>query len=433
MKYLTAQFARISLISIFIAAIAIGLAYNLLTHLKPISSPASAPSLKELVPDFFRKGLNKSDIPSVPRSNIQLPLFTGGYQSEEERVVGLVEKATPSVVSIVLTKQLPVYEQSRTNPFGDPSLCQFFGEEFCKDFATPQLKQKGTQEQEVGAGSGFFVGQNGLIMTNKHVVERDDVSYTVVTNEGKKYPAKILARDPVNDLSLVKIEGSGFPTLVLGDSSQVKLGQTVIAIGNALGEFRNTVSKGIISGLSRSITAQGAVSGPEQLSGLIQTDAAINPGNSGGPLLNLQGDVIGINTAVAGGAQNIGFALPVNLGKHVLEQYQTKGKISYPFLGVRFMIITEEYAKQQNLPVTYGALIIRGQTPQDLAIVPGSPADMAGLKENDIILEVNGQKIITDNPLDKITASFKVGDEITLKVYSRGQEKTVQIALGERS
>lgn len=433
MKYISAQFFRFSLIGMLIAAITVGLTYNLLTHLKPLSSSIPAPSLKELVPDFLKRGFNENTTPSTPHSSIGLPLFTGGYQSEEERAVGLVEKATPSVVSIVLTKQLPVYEQSRTNPFQDPSLCQFFGEEFCQDFSAPQLKQKGTQERQVGAGSGFFVGQRGLIMTNKHVVERDDVSYTAVTNDGKKYPAKVLARDPVNDLALVKIEGSGFPTLVLGDSSQVKLGQTVVAIGNALGEFRNTVSKGIISGLSRSITANGALSGPEELSGLIQTDAAINPGNSGGPLLSLTGDVIGINTAVAGGAQNIGFALPVNLGKRVLEQYQTKGKISYPFLGVRFMTITEEYAKDQNLTVTYGALVIRGETPQDLAIVPGSPADKAGLKENDIILEVNGQKITIENPLNRVTASFKVGDKISLKVYSKGQEKTVEVALGERS
>lgn len=432
MKYFTTQLARISLISILIAVAAVGLTYNLLTHLKPLS-PSSAPSLKELVPDFLKEGFRSNNKPTAPRSNVQTPLFSGGYQSEEERVTGLVQKATPSVVSIVLTKQLPVYERSRVNPFQDPYICQFFGEEFCQDFSVPQLKQKGIEEQQVGAGSGFFVGQNGLIMTNKHVVERDDVSYTVVTNEGKKYPAKVVARDPVNDLALVKIEGSSFPTLALGDSSQVLLGQTVVAIGNALGEFRNTVSKGIVSGLSRSITANGALSGPEQLSGLIQTDAAINPGNSGGPLLNLLGDIIGINIAVAGGAQNIGFALPVNLGKRVLEQYQTKGKISYPFLGVRYMIITEEYAREQNVSVDHGALIIRGETPQDLAVIPGSPADMAGLKENDIILEVNGQKITADNPLDRITASFKVGDKINLNVYSKGQEKIVEVILGERS
>ncbi|MBI3335458.1 MAG: trypsin-like peptidase domain-containing protein [Candidatus Portnoybacteria bacterium] len=432
MNFLTTRILRISFITILIAAIALGLTYSLITNLKPASNQSS---IRQLLPGFLKSSPRAKE-KEAPSAQIQIPpLFGASPQSEEERVIALVEKSTPSVVSIVLTKELPVYEQYRKNPFQDPFICQFFGPEFCggDNFSIPQLRQKGTQEQQVGAGSGFFVSAGGLIVTNKHVVERDDVSYTVVTNDGKKYSAKVVARDPVNDLALVNIEGKGFPVLPLGNSSEVKLGQSVVAIGNALGEFRNTVSKGIISGLSRSITAQGAFSGPEQLSGLIQTDAAINPGNSGGPLLNLKGEVIGIDTAIAGGAQNIGFALPINLGKRVLDQYQTKGKISYPFLGVRYMIITEEFAKQSNLPVSYGALVIRGDTAQDLAVVPGSPADKAGLLENDIILEMNGEKITIDNPLDRLITTLKVGDEITLKVYSKGKERMVKVELGERS
>lgn len=401
---------RITLVSILLVALVLGLAYSLATNLKLGNQPSGTPT----------------------SSSTGLPLSVQAG-SEEEQVVNLVQKATPSVVSIVLTKELPVYEQYYGNPFNDPFACEFFGEDFCNDTRVPQLRQRGTQEQQVGAGSGFFVKENGLILSNKHVVERDDVSYTVITNDGKKYPAKVLARDPAHDLALVKIEGSGFPVLPLGDSNQVNLGQTVIAIGNALGQFSNTVSKGIVSGLSRSITAQGSSSGPENLSGLIQTDAAINPGNSGGPLLNLRGQVIGINTAVAGGAQSIGFALPVSLGTRVVQQYETQGKISYPFLGVRYMIVTPEYAKAQNLGVNYGALIIRGETSQDLAVVPGSPADKAGLQENDIILEINGKKIDQQNSLDAIITSMKVGDQVAVKIYTQGQTKTVSVTLAERT
>lgn len=416
---------RVTFISILLLLLLAGLTYSLVSNLKVASG---APAL-----NGFWSNLFGTSAPATSPSTQTSPLATLPAGSEEEQVMNLVQRSTPAVASIVLTQQLPVYERYHGNPFNDPSICQFFGQDFCDNFSVPQTRQNGTQEQQVGAGSGFFVQSNGLILTNKHVAERDDVSYTVVTNDGKKYPAKILARDPVNDLALVKIDGSGFPVLPLGDSGQVKLGQTVIAIGNALGEFSNTVSKGIISGLSRSITAQGGVSGPENLNGLIQTDAAINPGNSGGPLLNLRGEVIGINTAVAGGAQNIGFALPINLGKGVVQQYAKSGKISYPFLGVRYMLITPEFAKQQNLGVDYGALIIRGQTAQDLAVVPGSPADKAGLRENDIILEVNGQKITPDNTLDKLIIGMKVGDKVNMKIYSQGQTKNVTVTLGERS
>jgi len=415
---------RITLFSLLAIAIAFGLTYSLITNIKLGSA---GPSFKQLFPNVFKEAPTPSNTFALP------PFSSGAGASEEDEVVNVVSQSTPAVVSIVLTKQLPVYEQYQGDPFSDPFICQFMGQDFCQNFNAPQVRQKGTQEQQVGAGSGFFIRADGLIITNKHVVERDDVSYTVVSNDGKKYPAKVLARDPVNDLALVKITGSGFPVLSLGDSSQTKLGQTVVAIGNALGQFSNTVSKGIISGLSRSISAQGALSGPENLTGLIQTDAAINPGNSGGPLLNLRGKVIGINTAVAGGAQNIGFALPINLGKRVLDQYQSQGKISYPFLGVRYLVITPEFVKQQNLSVDYGALVVRGQTPQELAVTPGSPADKAGLRENDIILEFNGQKVTVDNPLDRLITGAKVGDQVNLKVYSQGQTKSVSVTLGERS
>lgn len=248
--------------------------------------------------------------------------------SEEQAVVEVVRKAAPAVVSIVATKDLPIIEQRLIDPFGglldDPFFRQFFGDDF--DFRVPQYEQKGTQKTEVSSGSGFLISSDGLILTNKHVIDIAGAEFTVILNDGRKLPVQILAKDPVLDLAIMKIDGADFSFLSLGDSDNLQIGQTVIAIGNALGEFRNTVSKGVISGLSRSIVASSA-RGSEKLDRVIQTDAAINRGNSGGPLLNLKGEVIGVNTAVAVGAQNIGFALPINQAKRDVEEVRLHGRI----------------------------------------------------------------------------------------------------------
>jgi serine protease Do len=265
------------------------------------------------------------------------------------------------------------------------------------------------------------------------VVQDTQADYTVLTNDGQKYPAKVLALDPVQDLAIIKIDKNNLPTLKFGDSDKIEIGQTIIVIGNALGEFRNTVSVGVISGLQRSITASDSFgTAAEQLDNVIQTDAAINPGNSGGPLLNINGEVIGINVAMAQGAQNIAFALPINKAKRDIDQVQKQGKITTPFLGIRYTIITPQLQQQNNLSVDYGALIAGGQTQSEPAITPGSPAASAGLVENDIILEADGQKITTDNPLSQIIQNHNVGDTITLKVLHNGQEKTINVVLGER-
>lgn len=215
-------------------------------------------------------------------------------------------------------------------------------------------------------------------------------------------------------------------------SSLLKVGQKVIAIGNALGEFSNTVSTGVISGLSRSIVASGGSSGSEELTDVIQTDASINPGNSGGPLLDISGKAIGINTAIATGAQNIGFAIPINEVKTVVDSVREFGKIVRPWLGVRYVQINKTIKEENGLAVDYGALISRGEKISDLAVIPGSPADKAGLFENDIILEVNGTKIDEKNPLNRTIAKFKSNDEITLKVLSKGKEREVKVKLEER-
>lgn len=353
--------------------------------------------------------------------------------SSNERVVDVVEKVSPAVVSVIVTKDLPVIERyyEEYNPFGgDDFFRRFFGNGF--DFQVPRYRQKGTEERQVGGGTGFIVSEDGLILTNKHVVSDKEAEYTVLTNDGEKIPAKVLDRDPVHDIAVLKIDKTGLPVVELGNSDNLKIGQQVIAIGNALGEFRNTVSTGVVSGLQRSITAQGGAGELEQLSNLIQTDAAINQGNSGGPLLNLQGKAIGINVAMAQGAQNIGFALPISRAEKDIQQVKDKGKISYPFLGVRYIMIDSKLQERNNLQVDYGALIVRGESRSDLAVIPGSPADKANLVENDIILEINGEKVTQDKPLSELIQKYNIGDKITLKVLHKGEEKTVEVALGER-
>lgn len=238
--------------------------------------------------------------------------------SDEEKIVRIVSDMLPSVVSIVATKDLPVVEQCFINPFGDdPFLKEFFGEVRIPSVCQSEGK---TEKRKVGSGSGFIVSRDGLIVTNRHVVQDTNAEYSVILNDGKKLPATILVRHAAYDLAIAKIKSDEqFHPVSLGNSDTLRSGQRVIAIGNALGEFQNTVSLGVISGLRRSIMASTQGDKTEELTNLIQTDAAINPGNSGGPLLDLTGKAIGVNTALAQGAQNIGFALPINLVKEILK------------------------------------------------------------------------------------------------------------------
>ncbi len=328
--------------------------------------------------------------------------------AEDSAIIDVVKKASPAVVSIIISKDL-----SKLN---DP---------FSQFSQAPNV-------QQIGAGSGFFVAADGLILTNAHVVSDEQASYTVLTSDGKRYDAKVLVRDAVNDLAIVKVEIKDAPTAPLGDSDQLQIGQRVVAIGNSLGQYQNTVTSGIVSGIGRSVTA-GSQDGSEQLEGAIQTDAAINPGNSGGPLLNIDGQVIGINTAIDREGQLVGFALPVNDAKRALESFQKDGRIVHPFLGVRYVLITPALASQQSLPKDYGALVVRGQAPTDLAVIPGSPADKAGIVENDIILEVNNTRVDENNSLIKLLKGYKVGDTINLKVYHKTQEKFAPVTLQERA
>lgn len=350
--------------------------------------------------------------------------------SQEQATIKVVKQASPSVVSIIITKDLPIVEEFWISPF--EGFEEFFGKEF--EFKVPQYKQKGTEKREIGGGTGFIISEDGMVLTNKHVVLDETADYTVLTNDGKNYSAKVLAKDPFQDLAILKIEesdGKLFTSLKLGDSSKLQVGQTVIAIGNSLGEFRNTVSVGVISGLMRKVTAVGG-GFVETIEDVIQTDAAINRGNSGGPLLNLKAEVIGVNTAMALAAENIGFAIPINKAKKDIEQVLETGKISHPFLGVCWGQVSPELQAKLGLAVDYGALIQKSDNCPH-AIFPDSAAEKAGLKVGDIILEWDGEKLFPENSLGKVIQEYNPGDKISLKILRNGQEKIIEAILGERS
>lgn len=351
------------------------------------------------------------------------------FISEQDLVTTAVEKASPAVVSIIITKDVPVLEEYYEE-YGSPFDDFLGGPNF--NFQIPKYRDSGeTEEKEIGGGSGFIVSEDGYIVTNKHVVDEEDANYTVFTTDGSEYEAEVIDKDSLNDIAILRIEGENFPYLEFGDSGQLKAGQTVIAIGNPLLEFSNSVSVGVISGLSRNITAGTQLYGQtEYLEGVIQTDAAINPGNSGGPLLDLSGHVIGVNVAVANG-ENIGFSIPSNIAKMSVDSVSVNGRIIRPFLGVRYVQITKSLKEKNGLSVDYGVLILRGETMEDLAVIPGSPADKAGLFENDIILEVDGDKLDGNKSLAKIISTKNVGDEIELKILDQGEEKIITVILEE--
>lgn len=341
--------------------------------------------------------------------------------NQQEAVIDVANKSSSSVVSIVVSQHLSDVQNNRFDPFLD-----YFG----IPQSTPDTNNDSNDLREVGAGTGFIISNDGMIITNRHVVDEDDAEYTVILNDDTEYTAKVLAKDTLLDIAFLKIEATNLTPLNFGDSSKIQVGQTVVAIGNALGEFSNTVSAGIVSGLGRNITATDARGrSAEQLYDVIQTDASINSGNSGGPLLDLNGNVIGVNVAVASEAQGIGFAIPSNVVVDLLSRLNEQGEIVRPKLGVRFRMIDEALKKANNLTVNDGALIQRGQTANDLAVIPGSPADKAGLRENDIVLEINGEKLTESKPLNIVIQGYKVGDEITLKVLRQGQEIEVKAVL----
>lgn len=354
--------------------------------------------------------------------------------SQEEAIIKVVNDASPAVATIIINKEVPVYEQYFEAPFGNDFL----------NIQIPRIRQKGTEKQKIGTGTGFIISSEGLIITNKHVVQDKEAEYLVATSDYRLYKAEVLDIDPFHDIAIIKIQrdneigGAGefiakdFPFLKLGNSDIVQRGQTVIAIGNPLGEFQNTVSVGVISGLGRSITASG-MGITETIEDVIQTDAAINRGNSGGPLLNLKGEVIGINTAMVEGAENLGFAIPSNIVTRDVEKFKETGRIMYAFLGIRYVMITPEIKEENQLPVNCGAWIIGGTDSAEVAIISESAADKAGLQGDDIILEINSEKIDLDNKLSKVIQKYNSKDKILIKIMRDREIVYLDVVLGEKT
>lgn len=314
---------------------------------------------------------------------------------DEEDIAGVVQKVGPSVVSVVTSLTRTSFD--------------------------------GAQEYE-GAGTGIIVGADGYILTNKHVVE-DSETVSVILSDGTTYDdVKVIGTDPLNDIAFLKIPGvTNLPVAQLGDSKSLRIGQKVIAIGNALGQYQNTVTSGIISGTGRPVTARAAT-GLETLTDLIQTDAAINSGNSGGPLLNLQGQVIGMNTAVAEDAQGIGFAIPIAATKGMLKGVLAGKAVEHPFIGVNYVSITPEVATEYKLAVKMGGYVVAdsGQS----AVVAGGPADKAGIKDKDIITKVNGVEVGDKGSIASLVAEYSSGDTIELTILRSGKEMTLKVTLG---
>lgn len=312
--------------------------------------------------------------------------------TEESAVINVVSKASEAVVSVV----------AKTTNF-DP-------------FTGPTTSQQ-------GIGTGFIIDKNGTILTNSHVVADPSIQYTVVTKDKKSLSVKKIETDPLNDLAILTVDGGGnLPTIVLGDSDSLKIGQTVIAIGNALGRFDNTVTVGVISGKGRGITASDAIGQqPETIDNVLQTDAALNPGNSGGPLLDLDGQVVGVNFATTTGAQNLGFVIPINTAKPVIEGFRSQGRIVKPYLGVGYQVIDESIASLRNLP--QGAFVSR--------VVSGSPADKGGIEVGDIITKIGDQALDSDHTLATEIGKHKVGEGISISYHRDSADKKTNVTLEE--
>lgn len=383
----------------------------------------TAAVLAFLLVAFFRPALSESwkklNLPSFSLSGLGLSAPGPGSEktkivTEESVVIDVAEKASPSVVTVGVKK---------TEVFGGPSFPEIdpfldpFG--FFRQFRG-QLPQERKIDQDIG--SGFVISADGLIVTNKHVVSETAAAYRVVTKDNKTYDVQKIYRDPANDLAILKISASGLKPVVLGESGKLKVGQMAIAIGTALGEFRHTVTVGVISGLGRGINAGSPLEGAvEKLDDVIQTDAAINPGNSGGPLLNSAGQVIGINTAVSTEGQNIGFALPINVVKEAIDNFNKTGQFSRPFLGVRYRVIDQNTALLNEVP--QGVLV--------QSVIGDSPAGKAGIEAGDILTKIDGIKLSGDSSLAQEIARHKVGDKVSVELWRKGDSRSLTVDLEE--
>ncbi|SHK23877.1 S1C family serine protease [Desulforamulus aeronauticus] len=320
-----------------------------------------------------------------------------------DSIANIVEQASPAVVKITTVVEVGGFQN---NPyFNDPLFRQFFGMR-----AEPQY--------ENGLGSGFLVSKDGYILTNSHVVEGARQVSVLIKNHKKPYVAKLIGSDPSLDLAVLKIEGKDFPTLPLGDSNKIRVGNWVIAIGSPFG-LEDTVTIGVISAKERPLEINGRT-----FEHLLQTDASINPGNSGGPLLNLNGEVIGINTAINAQAQGIGFAIPTSTVKQVMDELIQKGKVARPWIGVQIQPVTSDIANFLGYEGSEGAVIY--------GVVPGGPAEKAGMKEGDIVLAIDGSKVASPDDLIAILQKKKIGVGIGVEIFRHGKTIKLEVKTAER-
>jgi len=327
--------------------------------------------------------------------------------NEEEATIRAIKTVAPTVVSII------IYDQ----------------EEITKiDISTGEQKTE-KETKEKGSGTGFIISADGLILTNKHVIDVADEKtgeYRIILNSGKQYYAQLIGKDPINDLAILKIFDKNLPYVKLGDSDNLELGTSVIAIGNVLGRYQNSVTKGIVSGLARNLVASDMFGNSENLNNVIQTDAEINFGNSGGPLIDLRGNVVGVNVAIDKSGSSIGFAIPVNDVRPVIKSAREIGRIVRPKLGVFHIMLNSQIAQEYNLNRTTGAYILptsdKGPT-----VLPDSPADKAGIVPGDIIFEINAIKLEAKNSLQSVVQRYKPGDKIGMKIQ-RGKKIIIRVA-----
>ena len=340
---------------------------------------------------------------------------TSAVDPSADPVVTASAEVSPAVVTIITSSQVTDTslgpDQGSTQPNSGSQGQSQFG---LPDGQTP-----------LGLGSGFIFDANGWILTNHHVVA-DGGTLTVQLADGRSFPATVYGTDTLTDLAIVKIDATGLPTATLGDSSALAIGQTVIAVGDPLGEYPGTVTTGVVSGVGRSLTDTDI-----NLDDLIQTDAAINPGNSGGPLIDENGDVIGIDTAMASSAQGIGFAIPINLARPLAEQALAGKALSRPWLGIRYQPLDAGIATRNGLSVTEGAWITGG--PTGPALEPGGPAQKAGLKEDDVITAVDGTSVNVQHPLIELVGQHAPGETVTLTVHRAAGDVAIPVTLTTRT
>jgi len=371
----------------------------------PPPAPRRGPGAGAIVAIAVVAGIVSGSLSGVAVSNLLRPeAATSGSQTPSGSNVSSVHIDESSAVIKAVTDAMPAVVTIRSTTTG------------------------GVFGGSTGSGSGFIFNSDGWILTNRHVVQGAN-ALQVIFNDTSTAPATVYGIDTVTDLAIIKVDMSNLPTVPIGSSADLQPGQLAIAIGNPLGDFENTVTTGVISGLGRQIRAGDATqSSSEQLSNLIQTDAAINPGNSGGPLLNSAGQVIGVNTAVSQDAQGIGFAIPIDIAKPLMDLALAGKPLDRPWIGVRYVAITRALADQENLPVESGALISTDTTQP--AVVPGSPAAAAGLKAGDIVVAVDGQTVDGDHDLSTRLLPHSPGDEVVLSILRDGTSQEIAVTLG---